>query len=90
MIRHQPMPLPPHIQRRGAGASLRLPALTAEEAWTVAAILEGLLDSIWRLHGDAMADYQGRVFPDFSPPAEAREHYAYLQLPDDFGTADPF
>lgn len=72
MTRAQPMPLPPHIQRRGTGACFRLPCLTAEEAWTLAAILEGVQDSIWRTHGDAMADYQACMYPDWnlSPAAE--------------------
>ena len=31
------------------GAAIRLKALTAEEAWVVAAILEDLLDAVWRV-----------------------------------------
>lgn len=61
------MPLPPHWGRRQPGASIRLKALTAEEAWVVAAILEDLLDAVWRFHGPAMADYQGARFPDWDP-----------------------
>jgi len=61
------MPLPPHWGRRQPGAAIRLKALTAEEAWVVAAILEDLLDAIWRFHGPAMADYQGARFPDWDP-----------------------
>ena len=61
------MPLPPHWGRRQPGAAIRLKALTAEEAWVVAAILEDLLDAIWRFHGPAMADYQGARFPDCDP-----------------------
>ena len=40
-------------------------ALTTEEAWAVAAILEDLLDSVWRIHGHALTDYQGCLFPDW-------------------------
>ena len=72
--RPHPIPLPPRIQRRGVGAYLRLPALTAEEAWTIAAILEGVLDNIWRTHGDAMADYQGRMFPEWNPSPDAEPY----------------
>jgi len=61
------MPLPPRWGRWQPGAEVRLKALTPEEAWAVAAILEDLLDSIWRFHGRAMADYQGGVFPDWVP-----------------------
>jgi len=61
------MPLPPLWGRRQPGAAIRLKALTAEEAWVVAAILEDLLDAIWRFHGPAMADYQGARFPDWDP-----------------------
>lgn len=66
------MPLPPLTKRRAPGASLRLPWLTAEEAWTLAAILEQLQKAIWRVHGDAMADYQGAVFPDHPAPTGAQ------------------
>ncbi len=62
------MPLPPRWGRWQPGAEVRLKALTPEEAWAVAAILGDLLDSIWRFHGHAMADYQGGVFPDWLPP----------------------
>ena len=61
------MPLPPRWGRWQPGAEVRLKALTPEEAWAVAAILEDLLDSIWRFHGRAMADYQGGVFPYWVP-----------------------
>ena len=66
------MPLPPLTKLRGKGATLRLPWLTAEEAWALAAILEALQQAIWRVHGDAMAEYQGAVFPDHPAPAGAR------------------
>jgi len=81
------MPLPSHVQRRGPGISIRLPYLTAEEAWTVAAILEGLLDTIWRAHGAAMADYQGCVFPDWpGDPIGDRVPYG----PASTGCDEPF
>jgi hypothetical protein len=47
--------------------TIRLPGLTAQEAWTIAALLEQLQRAIWRVHGDAMADYQGAVLPDQPP-----------------------
>ena len=66
------MPLPPLNKRRRLGGILRLPWLTAEEAWALATILEQLQQAIWRVHGDAMAEYQGAVFPDHPAPACAR------------------
>jgi hypothetical protein len=51
--------------------TIRLPGLTVQEAWTVAALLEQLQRAIWRVHGDAMADYQGAVLPDHPPRQEA-------------------
>jgi hypothetical protein len=51
--------------------TIRLPALTPPEAWAVAALLEQLQRAIWRVHGDALADYQGAVFPDHPPAQEA-------------------
>jgi hypothetical protein len=64
-------PLPTRTTRRGPGVTIRLPWLTAQEAWAVAALLERLQRAIWRVHGDAMADYQGAVFPDHPPRQEA-------------------
>jgi hypothetical protein len=51
--------------------TIRLPGLTAQEAWVAAALLEQLQRAIWRVHGAAMADYQGAVFPDHPPRQEA-------------------
>ena len=64
-------PLPTRTTRRGPGVTIRLPGLTAQEAWTVAALLEQLQRAIWRVHGDALADYQGAVLPDHPPRQEA-------------------
>ena len=63
-------PLPTRTTRQGPRVTIRLPWLTAQEAWAVAAILERLQWAIWRLHGEAMADYQGAVFPDHPPSQE--------------------
>jgi hypothetical protein len=63
--------LPTRTTRRGPGVTIRLPGLTAQEAWAVAALLERLQRAIWRVHGEAMADYQGAVFPDHPPSQEA-------------------
>ena len=96
------MPLPPHLRRRGpalgstpthtlaGGAYLRLAHLTAEEAWTVSAILEDFLDAIWRVHGDAMADYQGRVFPDLPAPLDACPYRSDHGRAGNNGTSEPF
>lgn len=62
------LPLPLHIKRRGPGATIELPFLTAEEAWCVTAVLEDLLRTIWHTHGNAMADYQALNFPNLPPP----------------------
>jgi len=96
------MLLPPHLRRRepalgsppthalAGGAYLRLAHLTADEAWTVSTILEDLLDAIWRVHGDAMADYQGRVFPDFPAPLDAFPYRSDHERAGDTGTNVPF
>jgi hypothetical protein len=60
-----------------------LKALTTEEAWAVAAILEDLLDSIWHTHGHAMTDYQGCLFPDWDPAQDGNP-----QGPDPSRTKD--
>ena len=78
------MPLPPRWGRRQPGAEVRLKSLTAEEAWAVAAILEDLLDAIWRTHGPAMADYQGGVFPDWVPAHGADPGEEEPPAPGDF------
>ena len=64
-------PRPTWTTRRGPRVMIRLPALTPQEAWAAAALLERLQRAIWRVHGDAMADYQGAVFPDHPPRQEA-------------------
>jgi len=38
--------------------------LNGEQAYITARILESLISALWRAHGDAMADFQGRAFPD--------------------------
>lgn len=38
--------------------------LNGEQAYITARILESLICALWREHGDAMANFQGRVFPD--------------------------
>jgi hypothetical protein len=48
-----------------------LPSLTGEQAYLLAGLLERAISAIWRAHGDAMADFQGRVFPDAPPPRDA-------------------
>lgn len=83
------MPLSPCIRRR-PGACLHLPTLTAEEAWTVAAILETLVDSIWRAHGEAMADYQGRVFPDLPASLDACPCRPGRRQTETTDTSEPF
>jgi len=67
-------PLPPQWGRWQPGAAIRLKALTPEEAWVVAAVLEDLLIAICRFHGFSMADYQGAMFPDWNPEQAADPH----------------
>jgi hypothetical protein len=52
-------------------AQIHLPTLSGEQAYLLAAVLERAVAAIWRAHGDAMADFQGRVFPDAPPPSDA-------------------
>jgi hypothetical protein len=52
-------------------AQIHLPPLTGEQAYLLAALLERAVAAIWRAHGDAMADFHGRVFPDAPPPPDA-------------------
>jgi uncharacterized protein (DUF2384 family) len=48
-------------------AQIHLPDLDAEQAVTVARVLEKAIEAIWRAHGDEMAEFLGRVFPDSMP-----------------------
>ena len=64
-------PRPTRTTRRGPRVTIHLPGLTPQEAWAAAAILERLQRAIWRVHGDAMADYQGAVLPDQPPRQDA-------------------
>lgn len=47
---------------------LELPHLSGEQAYLLALVLEETVKAIWGAHGDAMADFQGRVFPDEPSP----------------------
>ena len=38
--------------------------LNGEQAYITSRILESVIRALWRAHGDAMADFQGRAFPD--------------------------
>jgi len=65
-------PLPQrHRVRAQRGTQISLPPLDPEQAWSVVIVLERIINAIWRTHGDAMADYQGRVWPDLPPPPDA-------------------
>jgi len=65
-------PLPPRRHVRGQRATqIYLPPLDPEQAWSVVIVLERIINTIWRTHGDAMADYQGRMWPDLPPPRNA-------------------
>jgi len=56
-------PLPPHAPR------LRVPCLSSSEACLLADALQALLYSLWRAHGDDLADYYGSLGePSPRPP----------------------
>jgi hypothetical protein len=48
-----------------------LPQLTGEQAYMLALVLEEAVKAIWAAHGDAMADFQGRAFPDEPSPYDS-------------------
>ena len=50
------------------GSHIHLPPLTGEQAYLLALILEETVKAIWRAHGDDMASFQGRAFPDEPSP----------------------
>jgi hypothetical protein len=45
--------------------------MDGEQAYLVVDTLERAIRAICRAHGDAIADFQGRVFPDSPPPPDA-------------------
>ena len=47
---------------------IELPQLSGEQAYLLTFVLEEAVKTIWKAHGDAMADFQGRVFPDVPSP----------------------
>jgi hypothetical protein len=57
--------------RRPRHAQIHLPSLTGEQAFLLAALLDRAVAAIWRAHGDDIADFQGRAFPDDVPPRGA-------------------
>lgn len=57
-------------QRRPRHVSVELPPMTGEQAYLLATILEQTATALWRTHGDAMADFQGRAFPEAPPDPE--------------------
>jgi hypothetical protein len=59
------------MSRRGRRVHIDLSSLTGEQAYLFADVLERLVSAIWQAHGDDMADFQGRVFPDAPPPPDA-------------------
>ena len=64
-------------------AQIHLPPMTGEQAYLLAAALERAVRAIWRAHGDAMADFQGRVFPDAMPgEIDDSVHHAMLDRLD--------
>jgi hypothetical protein len=70
-------------RRRHPHAQIHLPPLSGEEAYLLVHVLQRAVDAIWRAHGDAMADFQGRAFPDVTPPPDAIDGSEQLVLIDD-------
>jgi hypothetical protein len=56
---------------RARHTQLHLPALSGQQAFLLANALEQLASAIWRAHRDAMADFQGRAFPDLPPDPDS-------------------
>lgn len=48
-------------------ARIHLSPLDPDQAVVLVNILEKVIEAVWRAHGDAMADYLGRVAPDSMP-----------------------
>lgn len=57
-------------RRRQRHGRVDLPPMNGEQAYLLASILEQTASALWRAHGDAMADFQGRAFPDAPPDPE--------------------
>jgi hypothetical protein len=72
--------------RRPPHAQIHLPPLTGEHAYFLACVLERAVSAIGRAHGDDIADFQGRAFPDAPPPADAVD----VIDPNAAGDDDPF
>jgi hypothetical protein len=66
-------------------ARVDLPPMNGEQAYLLAAILEQTATAIWRAHGEAMADFQGRVFPDAPQPPDS-----VTVIDSDLGPDDDF
>jgi hypothetical protein len=59
--------------------------LNGEQAYITSRILESLISALWRTHGNAMADFQGRAFPDDGCYYSSR----YGPYPDDVSEPPP-
>jgi len=57
--------------RRPPHAQIHLPSLTGEQAYLLVGLLERAVAAVWRAHGDDIADFLGRAFPDDPPPGDA-------------------
>ncbi len=44
---------------------IEVPPMSGEQGFLLAALLDQIVESIWKAHGTAMADFQGRAFPDW-------------------------
>jgi hypothetical protein len=72
-----------HRVRGRRGFRIYLPPLDPEQAWTLVILLDRIINALWRAHGDAMADYQGRVWPDLTPPPDAEVQRPERHVGDD-------
>lgn len=57
--------------------------LSGEHAYITARVLESVLSALWRTHGDAMADFQGRAFPEDGYYCCPRCAYDYKKMDHD-------
>lgn len=98
MKRYCPLPWNRHGQNH---AQVHFPPLTAEEAVLTVKLLQRIANSLWRAHGDAMADFLACHDPDDLLPNEDPFHLTPFdpndfepdpndRYPDDFDPDDVF
>ncbi|MGK5085061.1 hypothetical protein WDW37_17370, partial [Bdellovibrionota bacterium FG-1] len=56
-------------------AIIHLPPMRAEQARDTCCLLEKAMQAIWRAHGDAIADYNGRIGIETPKPLNAQSEW---------------